>query len=48
MASLAIVVLPSGRFGYVAQNQLLPLGSDRMCYVKNGAGWTIAGYVSGQ
>lgn len=42
------VVLPSGKTGYVANEQLLPLASEQMCYVKNAASWTIAGYIGNQ
>jgi hypothetical protein len=42
------VVLPSGKTGYVANDQLLPLGNEQLCYVKDAAGWKIAGYIGGQ
>jgi hypothetical protein len=32
----------------VANDQLLPLGNEQLCYVKDAAGWKIAGYIGGQ
>ncbi|MBO0767007.1 MAG: SH3 domain-containing protein [Hyphomicrobiaceae bacterium] len=42
------IVLPSGKLGYVASDQLLPLGNEQLCYVKEGNAWKIAGFVSTQ
>jgi hypothetical protein len=42
------VVLPSGKTGYVAADQLLSLGNEQLCYSKEGGGWKIAGFISGQ
>jgi hypothetical protein len=41
------VATPSGKTGYVDAQQLAPLGSDQMCYSKDGGGWKIAGYFGG-
>ncbi len=41
------VVLPTGKFGYVASDQLLPLGNEQLCYSKDASGWKIAGYIGG-
>lgn len=41
------IVLPSGEFGFVAADALLPLPGDLLCYVKNGNAWTITGYFGG-
>src|SRR5262245_38633580 len=41
------VVLPSGQFGYVAADALVPLPADLMCYVKVGNTWRIASYFGG-
>jgi hypothetical protein len=41
------IVLPSGQFGYVPADALLPLPGDLLCYVKDGKAWTIAGYFGG-
>jgi hypothetical protein len=41
------VAAPSGKTGYVDAQQLAPLGSDQMCYSKDGSGWKIAGYFGG-
>jgi hypothetical protein len=40
------VVLPSGKTGYVAGDQLLSLGNEQLCYVKEGANWKIAGFIA--
>jgi hypothetical protein len=41
------IVLPSGQFGYVAADALLPLPGDLLCYVKDGNAWRIAGFIGG-
>ncbi len=41
------VVLPSGEFGFVASESLLPLPGDLLCYVKEGNAWRIAGFFGG-
>jgi hypothetical protein len=41
------IVLPSGKFGYVSADALLPLPGDLLCYAKDGDAWTIAGYFGG-
>jgi hypothetical protein len=41
------IVLPSGEFGYVAADSLMPLPGDLLCYVKDGNAWRIAGFVGG-
>jgi hypothetical protein len=40
------VVLPSGKTGYVAGDQLLSLGNEQLCYAKDGSGWKIAGFIA--
>lgn len=40
------VVLPSGKLGYVAGDQLLSLGNEQLCYAKDGGGWKIAGFIA--
>jgi hypothetical protein len=42
------VVLPSGKTGYVAGDQLLSLGNEQLCYAKDGNAWKIAGFISAQ
>jgi hypothetical protein len=39
------IVLPSGKLGYVGADQLLPIGSDQLCYVKEGNAWKITGFI---
>jgi hypothetical protein len=40
------VVLPSGRTGYVAVENISPIGFDQICYLKDATGWKITGYES--
>jgi uncharacterized protein YciI len=42
------IVLPSGKTGYVAGDQLLSLGNEQLCYVKEGNAWKIAGFIAAQ
>jgi hypothetical protein len=41
------IVLPSGQFGYVAADALVPLPGDLLCYVKEGNAWRLGGYIGG-
>jgi hypothetical protein len=41
------IVLPSGEFGWVAADALVPLPGDLLCYVKEGDAWRIAGFLGG-
>jgi hypothetical protein len=41
------IVTSDGKLGYVSNEELLPLGGDQLCYVKEGANWKIAGFISG-
>jgi len=41
------VALPSGKTGFVSADALVPLGGDQICYIKEAAGWKIAGYLGG-
>jgi hypothetical protein len=41
------IVLPSGEFGWVAADALMPLPGDLLCYVKEGDSWRIAGFLGG-
>jgi hypothetical protein len=42
------VATPSGKTGYVAAEELAPLGGDNICYVKDAGGsWKITGYFGG-
>jgi hypothetical protein len=41
------IVLPSGEFGYVAAEALLPLPGDLLCYIKDGNAWRLAGFIGG-
>jgi hypothetical protein len=46
-AEMVRIILPSGKFGYVPSDALLPLPGDLLCYAKDGNAWKIAGYVGG-
>jgi hypothetical protein len=41
------IAMPSGKIGYVSVDSIAPIGNDQICYVKDGAGWKIGGYVGG-
>ena len=41
------IVTPGGKIGFVAASALNALVSDQICYLKDGAGWHIAGIVGG-
>ena len=42
------VVTPSGKIGFVPADAISPLGNDQLCYVKEGGGWKIAGFIGGE
>jgi hypothetical protein len=48
-ASLAYlrVATPSGKSGYVSIDSIAPIGSEQLCYVNEGGGWKIGGYIGG-
>ncbi len=39
------VVTPSGKVGYVQEELISALGTDQLCYTKDGGAWKIAGYA---
>jgi hypothetical protein len=39
------IVTPAGKYGYVAIDDIAPLGNDQLCYAKDGSDWKITGYV---
>jgi hypothetical protein len=41
------IVTPSGKVGFVPIDAVRPLQGDQLCYVKEGNGWKIGGYVGG-
>jgi hypothetical protein len=41
------IVTPAGKTGYVLVSAIMPLVSDQLCYVKDAAGWKIAGFAGG-
>lgn len=46
-AAFVRVVTPAGKAGFVSVDEILQLGNDQICYVKDGAAWKIGGYVGG-
>ena len=44
-APMLRVVTPSGQTGFVPAEALSPLGNDQICYLKDGSGWKIAGFI---
>ncbi len=42
------IVTPSGKTGFIPAEMLAPLGNDQLCYVKDGDGWKIAGFIGGE
>jgi hypothetical protein len=41
------IATPSGKAGFVSIDSIAPIGSDQICYVKDGGVWKIGGYVGG-
>lgn len=39
------VVTPSGKVGFVREDSISSLDTDQICYIKDAAGWKIAGYA---
>jgi len=39
------IAIPSGQIGYVSVDSVAPIGNDQICYVKDGGGWKIGGYI---
>jgi hypothetical protein len=39
------IVTPSGKVGYVPDDTISALDNDRVCFVKDAAGWKITGYI---
>ena len=46
-ATYVRVIAPSGKAGYVPVDAIAPIGNDQLCYVKDGGGWKIGGYIGG-
>src|SRR5262249_937857 len=45
LGSFIRIVTPAGKYGYVATDDIAPLGNDQLCYVKEGGAWKIGGYM---
>ena len=48
LATFLKVMTASGKVGYVPVDALLPIGGEQLCYVKDGGGWKIAGFLGGE
>jgi len=46
-ADMIRIVTPSGKLAFIPTDALLPLASDQVCYIKEGANWKIAGVIGG-
>jgi hypothetical protein len=46
-ADMIRIVTPSGKLAFIPTDALLPLASDQVCYIKEGAAWKIAGVIGG-
>jgi hypothetical protein len=46
-ASYLRIITPSGKAGFITADSVAPLGNDQICYVKDGGGWKIGGYIGG-
>lgn len=46
-SSFLHLALPDGKTGYVAADDITPLASDQICYMKQAGAWKIAGYIGG-
>lgn len=44
-SSFIRVVTPSGKVGFIAEDDISSLETDQLCYVKDATGWKIAGYA---
>lgn len=41
------VATPSGKSGYVSIDSIAPIGSEQLCYVKDGGIWKVGGFIGG-
>ena len=48
MAVFLKVMMPSGKIGFVAAEAVLPIGGEQLCYLKDAAGWKVAGFLGGE
>jgi hypothetical protein len=48
LATFLKVMTTSGKVGYVPIDAVLPIGGEQLCYVKDGGGWKIAGFLGGE
>ena len=42
------IVTPAGKTGFVPGDKLSPLGNDQLCFLKDAAGWKVAGLIGGE
>jgi len=48
LAAFLKVMTSSGKVGYVPIDSVLPIGGEQLCYLKEGGGWKIAGFLGGE
>jgi hypothetical protein len=48
LAAFVKVLTPPGKVGFVPVEAVLPIGGEQLCYVKEAAGWKIAGFLGGE
>lgn len=48
MATFLKVMMPSGKTGFVPAEAVLPIGGEQLCYLKDAAGWKVAGFLGGE
>ena len=48
LAAFVKVLTPSGKIGFVAAETVLPIGGEKLCYLKEETGWKIAGFLGGE
>jgi hypothetical protein len=48
MAAFLKVMMPSGKIGFVSVEAVLPIGGEQLCYLKDAAGWKVAGFLGGE
>ena len=48
MAAFLKVMMPSGKIGFVPAEAVLPIGGEQLCYLKDAAGWKVAGFLGGE
>ena len=48
LAAFVKVLTPGGKIGFVPVDTVLPIGGEKLCYLKEETGWKIAGFLGGE